>query len=346
MAYGTADDAGGDCLDAYLDIATKVLRSERRPLSPKAILASAYRAGGVPSSLYGRTQHKTLQARISEDIVLQRDYSTFFRTAPGRFFLREFLADESIPERYRRSVPTRRRFRELVRGPALALDKGTLERVAHVNSPIDSQAIFRLLRANTFRYEDPRQKNPESVFCRSFVCVQRDRSLLSYRLGRYREDRDTFMSKRSIGFTAFVHEDECTLFNYRTFGIVDAGVRATRIDLDVPELPASSSQQPIRSRLSHFVWLSQPSGANDLLAIVHFDCPTWFEPAKRRLALNDLRWIDYEHVNDLDDFDPWSRIVLTHRHGRNVGQSQRLGPSEAHHRRRERVVSEGSNRDI
>ena len=332
-------------MDAYLNIATNVLRSERRPLSPKAILASAYRAGGVPSNLFGRTQDKTLQARLSEDIVLLRDQSPFFRTAPGRFFLREFLADESIPERYRRPIPTRRRSRELARGPVLAVDKSALEELGRENSPIDSQAIFRLLKTDRYRYEDPKQKKPESVFFRSFVCVQRDSRLLSYRVGRYREDRDSFMYKRSIGFAAFVHEDECTLFNYKTFGIIDAGARAAKVDLDVPELPASSAHTPMQFYLSHFVWSSQPSGASDLLAIIHFECPTWFEPVKRRLALNDLRWVDSDHINDIDGFDPWSRIVLTQRMGLSAEQSQHLGTSETHHRRRERAIFEGTNRN-
>src|SRR3954451_24786115 len=98
-----------------------ILRAERRPLSPRAILAAACRSGLVPPHLFGKTQHKTLQARVSEDIIARREHSPFFRTAPGRFFLREFLADTSISEEFRRPVPTRRRIRELIRGPALAI---------------------------------------------------------------------------------------------------------------------------------------------------------------------------------------------------------------------------------
>lgn len=335
-----------DCLDAYLQIAMEVLRFERRPLSPRAILAAAYKQGRVPPNLYGKTQHKTLQARLSEEIVLERVKSAFFRTAPGRFFLREFLADDTIPEDYRRPIPTRRRFRELVRGPALAVGKKDLESLTHENASIEVGTILRLLHSDRFRYEDPRQKNPDSVFFRSFVCVQRDSRLLSYRLGRYRDDRDAFASKRSIGFAAFVHDDDCTLFNFRTFGIVDAGVVATKIDLDVPEIPASSAQEPVRSQLSHFVWISQPSGTNDLLAVIRFECPSWFEPAKRRLALNDLKWIDCTHVNNVDDFDPWSKIVIMLQQGRDPGQSQHLGPSTTHHRRRERSLPEGPGRDV
>jgi hypothetical protein len=91
-------------MDAYLDIAETVLRSLRRPLTPRAILNAAYKAGIVSDRLYGKTQHKTLGARLSEDLVQRNERSAFFRTAPGKFFLREFLSDTSLPEEYRRPV--------------------------------------------------------------------------------------------------------------------------------------------------------------------------------------------------------------------------------------------------
>lgn len=333
-------------MDAYLDIAASILRSERRPLSPKAILAMAYKHGRVPTYLYGRTQHKTLQARISEDIVLRKERSAFFRTAPGRFFLREFLVDESISEEHRRPVPTRRRFRELVRGPVLALERKALEHVAHSESAIDPKTVFGLLSTDKFRYDDPRSKNPDSVFVRSFVCVQRDNKMLSYRIGRYREDRDSFMAKRSIGFSTFVHADECTLFNYKTFGIIDAGVRAAKVDLDVPEIPASSSENSIKANLIRFLWSHNPGGSDDILAVVLFECPRWFEPVRRRLALNDLCWIDCKQLNNTEDFDPWSRTVLSHQSERAVEQSHEVGHLTKTHRRRDRVLSEGPSREL
>jgi HB1, ASXL, restriction endonuclease HTH domain len=92
-------------LDAYLQIAESILKIERRPLSARAILAAAYRHGLVPTHLHGNTQHKTLGARISEDIITLHDESLFFRTAPGRFFLREFLTDVALW--FKKSVPAR-----------------------------------------------------------------------------------------------------------------------------------------------------------------------------------------------------------------------------------------------
>lgn len=277
-------------------------------MSPRNILAAAYRADLVPPHLYGKTQHKTLQARISEDIIARREHSPFFRTAPGRFFLREFLTDESLPEEFRRPVPTRRRSRELVHGPVLAIEPEALKAISGTDNNFNTNEIFCLLRNNKYTYEDPR-RNASGVPVRSFVCVYRDTMILTYRLGRYRDDRDTFISRRSIGFSTLVHMDEHTLFNYSDFGILDAGMKATKIDLDIPEV---SSTAETKASIGYFIWCHEGKNAGDLLAVVNFECPSWFEPVKRRLALNDLRWIDIaQPVNNIDDFDPWSKHILT-----------------------------------
>src|SRR5437763_111510 len=84
-------------LETYLEIAEAVLRAARRPLTARAILDAAYRGGIVPTHLYGKTQHKTLQARLSEDILLRKLESRFFRTDPGYFFLSELRSDPKIP---------------------------------------------------------------------------------------------------------------------------------------------------------------------------------------------------------------------------------------------------------
>jgi hypothetical protein len=151
-------------MDQYLDIAATVLRTLRRPLGPRAILNAAYQAGLVPIHLHGKTQHKTLQARMSEDIVLRRDRSTFFRTAPGKFFLRELLSDASLPDEYRRPITTRRRARELLRGPALAFTEADLVRRQDAHGRIEVEPVLQLLHSSKYQYGDPKQRTHGLVF--------------------------------------------------------------------------------------------------------------------------------------------------------------------------------------
>jgi hypothetical protein len=298
-------------VDRYLEIAEVVLRNVRRPLGPKAIITAAYKAGLVPPHLHGQTQHKTLQARISEDIIARRDRSAFYRTAPGLFFLRDFLADTSIPEEFRQPISTRRRVRELVRGPALAIKQEYLSNAGLVSGRIDSGEILSLLHQEKWTYANPKAGDEQFAFIWSFVSLVRPNAVLSYRQGRYRESRDSFLLRRTIGFTTLVHEEDNNLFNLLDFGIVDSGVHAAMLDLDIPAEQSSTISENFKAQLKYFLWIPNEGLASDLVAVIDFQCPHWFEPTKRRLAINDLRWLDfYSFTNDWDDFDPWSKSII------------------------------------
>jgi hypothetical protein len=215
-------------------------------------------------------------------------------------------------------MATRRRVRDLIRGPALAVHRQHLLGLGPESCRIDSGAVLSLLHSGHLRYGDPKHEGDELAFLWSFVSVTRTDHTLSYRLGRYRETRDAFALKRTIGFSTLVHEDESTLFNIDDFGIVDSGVQATMLDLDIPDVPVASGAA-FRAHLRYFQWHSN-GRAGDLVAVIDFECPDWFEPLKRRLAINDLRWLDLSaRFNDLDDFDPWSRSVMLHNMGLREG---------------------------
>ncbi len=60
LGYAKWGNPGG-LVDAYLDIASTVLRSERRPLTPRAILAIAYKAGMSAISFTVRRSTRRLE---------------------------------------------------------------------------------------------------------------------------------------------------------------------------------------------------------------------------------------------------------------------------------------------
>ncbi len=307
------------------------------------MLIAAYRNGIVPNHLHGRTQHKTLGARISEDIVEARDDSVFFRVEPGKFFLREFLTDESLPAAYRRQFIARRRVRELKRGYALSMKRLKLNTFCAHSDVISADALLEDLRKTFDRYDNYQEKCADSVFFWSFVLLTRENWVLSYRLGRYRDDRDAFMSRRSIGFTSLVMENELTLFNIKEdLGITDAGVNAVTIDLDIP-LIRSKSTDTDRGTICYFLVAHTSALRDDVLAVIDYKCPTWFEPIRRRLAINDLVWLDLnEPVNNIDDFDPWSKSVLQTYRQKIPNGGSTLSPDPG---RRKRRVSSGATDD-
>lgn len=301
-----------DRLSSYLQIAQQVLRDARRPLSARAILRHAYSLGFAPDHLYGKTQHKTLQARLSEDILRRRDHSLFFRTKPGQFFLREFLTDPSVPAEYRRPIVARRRTRELFLGAALSVNHKRASELVAAESFSDPEIVETISRLGSYRYVDPKNFNCDDVLLWAASSLIRKGKILSYRVGRYRDDRDHFVQKRSVAFTSLVSETNHTLFDDANLGIVDSALMALSTDLDIPMPEAVSTKEKFEHSFRFFAWQYQGVPRGHLLAFVEIEAPEWFEPVANRLSLNDLRWLDMKSPpNNWDDFDPISQTILS-----------------------------------
>jgi hypothetical protein len=271
-------------LDTYLEIARRVLRKARKPLPPREILRCGLSLGIVPTSLYGKTQHKTLQARLSEDILIQRERSAFFRTKPGYFFLREFLTDPEVPAEYRTPIVARRRRRELAYPQALVFDKKNASGVCR-ESIVATKDVLSLIHSRRYHYaESSRNRAPNDMLVWSFVLVLRSNLVLTYRQGRYREDRDNFLQKRSVGFFSPVVHDDLTLFDQADHGIVASGIRALTLDLNLTPDPQLARTAVLRS----FLCANEDDSSN-LLGFPHAIMTMNASGHFKRLLISDQR---------------------------------------------------------
>lgn len=298
-------------MSSYLDIARTVLRAHRRPMSAKSILTAAYRAGVVPTYLFGKTQHKTLQARISEDILHHRETSAFYRTEPGQFALVEFLKDPCVPVKWKTRFPARRRIRDLKRENALAVKRSS------VVSLRDSIVSFHEFLDQAESDGALASMHPDHMgdhgYCSiwTFSIVRKGDDVLAYRVGRYRDDRDAFANRQSIGFPGALAADDVTLFSKDRFGVADCAIAVLQQDLDL-SLAAFEGEASRQPEIDSVMAVSGTDGRLDLVILLFWACPDWFEPTTRRLSLNNPRWLCFSsRHNDIDDFEPWSAQVLT-----------------------------------
>lgn len=297
-------------MSSYLEIAEQVLSEAREPLTPRQIMAWAYARHLVPHHLHGRTQHKTIQARISEDILSKREESAFFRPRPGQFFLRKFLQDASLPEEFRTPIAARRRTRDLLSSPALAISSRALSNSLAGREFVEAPELYRSTPFDAWTYVDPKNVPNDTVLVWSAAVVVKENSVLAYRTGRYRDDRDTFANKQTISFVSLVSDSALSLFSPHDLGIQESALRAAVTDLDIPLRTTEEDSLQIESRLKFFAKGSDFSFEKAIIAMVLISCPKWFEPVRRRLSLNDLRWIDLRSLpNNIEDYDPWSRVL-------------------------------------
>lgn len=307
--------------DSYLEIAEKVLLAARRPLSTRELLNEAYLRDIVPPHLHGRTQFKTFGARLSEDILRFKDKSRFYRAQPGRFFLTQLLRDSSIPLEFRRPITAKRRTRELKTHDVLCLPKAMLQQAGAASGKCVSPAVMRdLLDPHVVQYAlDVDSVSDDCLPVAAFVIVMRNTLALSYRVGRYRESRDGFTEKRSIGFTTYVSKHDNSLFDGADHGSARAGLAAMATDLDLP----TGRDGFALNASSELLFFVEPVGegmSSTMLAVVKFEVSDEFEPFTKRLAINDLHWEDIERgINNIDDFDPWSKHIICHQREQLLG---------------------------
>ncbi|UWQ43940.1 winged helix-turn-helix domain-containing protein (plasmid) [Leisingera aquaemixtae] len=297
-------------MDTYLDIAHKVLRASRRPMSAKGILDAAYRAHIVPEHLRGKTQHKTLQARLSEDILYHRSTSLFFRTEPGVFFLCEMISDPNIPEKYKEKFRARRRTRDLQTDSPLGISRRFLEKWRDHIEHTSVSDIFHAAELDEAIKYLPEAGDEDYASVWTFSLVRRGDKLLSYRIGRYRDDRDSFANKRTIGFPGAVTVRDRSLFSRQDYGAADNALNVLLLDLDLS--PQSFSGEQIEKPKPIFAFEAEgEDGISVILVVLEWTCPSWFEPTTKRLSLNDPNWLEATVVpNNWNDFEPWSRTAL------------------------------------
>jgi hypothetical protein len=277
-------------------------------MTAAGILEAAYAASIVPKHLHGKTQVKTLQARLSED-VLRSQYSAFFRTEPGYFFLNELVSDPAVPGRYKEKFEARRRTRDLHVAPFLAIDA---EYVAGCGKDLlnDWRGFMKTAEScDAIHYLQSRNEADEALIVWTFSVVRRGAEVLSYRTGRYRSDMDSFANKRTIGFPGVVSFFDCTLFSDGDYGAKENALGAILSDLDISAVAVHGEKLPDPE--PRFVMrVPRGNGQDVLLIVMDWTCPAWFEPTTRRLSLNDPCWLDLRSHNHLDDFEPWTKATL------------------------------------
>lgn len=293
-------------MDSYLELAAIVLKKIRRPLDARQILTSAYQLSIVPSGLYGKTQHKTLHARLAEDIRRQRARSPFVRTDPGRFFLRSLLADPTVPQVHKREYPARPRADQLRNFDVLCLRRADAK-------SIDSAGLFdhSLLASApllTRRLSDI-YGDETYLFIRTFVITQRCDSIIARR--SFFRLTDTMASKWSLGAIGFVKDHDKTMFSEDSSGLTEASLRTLSEQLDLNHAEAEFIHS---ERLINLVGLTispADAGENSMIAVSVCRCPERFDPIGRYNDPRAFYWMPTQsRINDMASLDPWSRAIL------------------------------------
>lgn len=228
------------------------------------------------------------------------------------FFLTKHRNAPFLTEKQQQGIHARPRFRELNRQPVLSVTFGEVEVHCDENGFIKKSHLQKILSYASVKYSKLKEikKNGDYPVW-AFVVVRKNDTILTYRHGRYRENRDGFLNQRTIGFKTLVNAKDKTFLDSEDFGLMTAGLVSTYADLGVPLKTVNVDQEKNKAEIEFLLAFNSEADETELVCILTYDCPDWLEPFQRRLAINDLSWLKTSHApNNLEDFDAWSQKIL------------------------------------
>jgi len=296
-------------VNSYLTMAAKVLEEARMPLSARQILTRAYERQLVPDDLFGKTQHKTLHARLAVDILRSPERSEFVRTSPGRFLLRRQLYDTSVPQRLRREFRAPLRANQLRKFDVLCVPYQALLALKARDGEFPLLAHFPIRNARFHRFSRVNEL-ASSTYVRLLVVLCRNGQVLVSRAGE--ADREGLDSQMSLGILGFIRREDRTLFSSETLGVSDAAWRTIHEHLRLPPSLEDVLSSAIDARKLHCVFGFGADHAHPTLAIVApIRVPALADLDQAIASVTRFEWCDRPAgINNLDRLDPWSRSLV------------------------------------
>lgn len=297
-------------MNSYLHIAQKIIQFYRHPMTAKSILSEAYKSNLLPDFLYGKTQQKTLQARLSEDILKNKEKSLFFRVKPGVFFLREFISDKTINEQDKQEYHAKRRCRDLYlhQFPIVCLEKNKISKWSLTKQNITYYNLKKIIENNELIHLNYRiAKTIKDVFLiKCFSCLWYKNKLLTYKpIGKRNHNYD-FIKKRSYGFSSYLSLKNLNLFNLNTYGINELSKNIIKNDLNLDNnfdniIISNNFKYGIINNLN-----------KEIIIINYIKINQELDLRKKFLSINSFKWVDpsYQKNSTDESFDEDSILFL------------------------------------
>jgi len=291
-------------MNSYLQLAEAVLRKTNQPLSAPEILEAAYRLQLVPEHLFGKTQHKTLQARLSEDLLRNKEHTTFARTAPGRFVLKSRLGlEEQSSEEFIAPL----RAYQLKKFDVICAERDELESIWK-----DSENFVPLASVLTaFSKQVPlveAETSLQLVHLRLLVSIKSLGRVLTINAQR----EPSYGQGRSFGFLGYLKGVDIDLFSREDLGLKEASFRTIQEQTSLPRQVIEKLTRTIELDAIDCLRLLDSSEAqNSVVVLTTFECSQPEEFISYIPAHRSPRWVRLpSDINDVNTLEPLSEKIL------------------------------------
>lgn len=302
--------------NAYLTIARRAIRATRRPMTPTEILDYAAVNDIMPQHLHGDTKHKTLQARLSEEIKEGGGQSEFFRTAPATFFLHDLAQSDEVPAQFKIAFKGNPRSKTIRKENILVADREGLKKLIDGDFIKFDETAFQRMYRNLCFYADRAKAEFDEKLKQfvTFTIVHHGTKILVYRRGKFTTTSDELKGQMSVGFGGHVNDKDFDLFNQGADGFKSNAARELREELYFDGIYQGIDEAAQRATILGYINVDSSKDAQHHIAVlIAFAHKTDELPKKGELSINQITWHDLRNrYNDISNFDHWSQIILRH----------------------------------
>lgn len=300
-----------------VDIAAVILDEIGRPASAREIVERARTDPRFSDIIGGKTPHKTLNARISTDIIERGDRSPFFRYAPAAYGLRERLHGGAYASGYRTVFLGRQRRKEVSNEDVAVIDAHKLSFFKTDGFYDCKQYPLSILSLLDINYMPRKQAEAchDVKQLVSYAAINHGDAVLAFERGKYTSDNGEFVGKHSIGFGGHLNQTDLSLFDETPVGLYSNIHRELHEELYI----FRKELRHLVSSVTFFGYLVDSSTNNgrkhiglaaliDLKERIEIETPT--------LGIRNLRWISRRHTpNSFSQFEIWSQYLFRHLQG-------------------------------
>jgi predicted NUDIX family phosphoesterase len=346
----TGDVESVDCeQQTYLRVAETVLGSALSPLNAREIVERGIERGLFGDHALSRTPEKSMQARLSMDILNRAEQSTFVRSERGRFTLRSKLSDRPAPDRQsvsaqaaqiheyvaqRRVLRTPKEevlcfsepaFREVLTFQGIDTDAGPI-----LDKLLTDKGLLYVPRSEAEARDDAKQLV-------TYVLVQCGQRLLFFKRSYLSRAAEFLRGSKCIGFGGHVSAADADILSLDDRGVSWCARRElieelhydtnSRISPALPPRGGRVSAQSgnsitteklfVEASLEHLGVLNDDSskvGRRHLAVVYRVWLPDW-DIARRiqkgESSIKGLGWIDLSKDKvDISEYEYWSQLCL------------------------------------
>lgn len=300
-------------LNSYLRIAYLALLAARRPLHASDILSVADKLGIMPDHLFGETQVKTLNARLSIEIKEKSTQSLFFRTGPAVYFLRELANNDQLQNEYLEFRGEIRR-RPISEEKILVAPRAELEGFVKGDFvDIESVDVDSMLSKTAYFKDRWAAELDTSVkqFV-SYTLVRSKSRFLVFQRGKYSNSSENLQDTLSIAFGGHVSEVDFDLFHSGDSAFLNNSSREFLEELDWSGYYKTADDVSLESEVLGFINVDSNSDALQHIAVVVIvDHASPMTPTRGELGISKPTWFETDQLEATrSSFDLWSRILI------------------------------------